>query len=433
MNKNLNWNLDHILPAGEFESFLKKLKKDLPELKKFAGKLEPGMETAYFSKFIKYTEDVKRRVSILSYLGHLMEAVDQKSQKARKLKAMARDMEVYAAKKLRKTEHWMKGKKVEGLKRLDDKNAARLFKSVPDLSYVLKYKRELAGHTLSEKEEDIIAHIDAAGSEAVTELRALIETEFEYFFKPEGTKRGKTIKTQAGLTSYVKSASAAEREEAYSKLLEKYRDNIDKFFIIYEAVVKDWVYEADLRNFKSPISVRNKYNHISDRAIDILIKVCEANRGVFHKYFKYKAGELGKRKNKLSRFDLYAPVAKKSAPEIGPEEAKNIVLETIGDFSADFRQKAEKIIKDRHIDYMPSPVKTGGAFCATVEPGITPYIMLNHSGKYRDILTLAHELGHGIHSLYADRHSVSSQQASLPLAETASTFAETLVFEKLYR
>ncbi len=431
MSRKLNWDISHILTAGRFGVFIKELKKDLVRTKKINGKLRSGISAAEFKSIISYTEDIKRRVNILSYFGLLMEAVDQKSQQARLFKSKAGDMEVYAAKKLRKIEHWIKGKAAEGIKRLDDKNASRLFKAAPDLTYVLKYKRKLARHTLSEQEEDIIANKDAAGQNAVTDLRALIETEFEYFFKPEGSKRGKTIKTRAGLTAYLKSSSTAERKEAYETLLEKYRDNLDKFFIIYQAVVKDWGYEARLRNFKSPISVRNKYNRVSDKAVDTVIKVCEDNRGVFHRFFKYKAAKLGKKK--LSRYDLYAPLAGKAEPDIPLKEAKDTVLQSIGDFSGDFRKKAEEIINANHIDYMPSPVKTGGAFCATVEPGITPYIMLNYSGRYRDILTLAHELGHGIHSLYASKHSLSAQQAPLPLAETASTLAETLVFEKLYR
>jgi len=133
---------------------------------------------------------------------------------------------------------------------------------------------------------------------------------------------------------------------------------------------------------------------------------------------------------KLSRFDVYAPLQKKDK-KIDFEEAKTIVLKALEEFSPNFSKKAEKIINEKHIDVLPNKNKIGGAFCATVAPEITPYVLLNFTGKSRDISTLAHELGHGIHSLYANKNYPSSQSANLPLAETASTLAELILFEKM--
>jgi oligoendopeptidase F len=195
-------------------------------------------------------------------------------------------------------------------------------------------------------------------------------------------------------------------------------------------VVKDWGYERQLRGYKSAISIRNFNNHISDRTIEVLLEVCSENKKIFQDYFEYKAKILGVKK--LKRFDIYAPtngVNKK----IKLDEAKNLVLDTFEKFSPNFYNLAKKIFEEKHIDSNPKAIKRSGAFCATVGPKITPYIMMNYTEQERDVSTLAHELGHGIHSLLANKHSYSSQGSSLPLAETASTLAEMILFEEMYK
>jgi oligoendopeptidase F len=226
----------------------------------------------------------------------------------------------------------------------------------------------------------------------------------------------------------VHSPESKFREDAYRALLETQKKNIDKFFAMYQAIVRDWAYEAKLRGYQSPISVRNWGNDVPDKAVESLLSVCTEEKGVFWNYFKWKAKRLGVKK--LKRFDIYAPMAKKDK-KISYEEAVEVVLESFKEFSSEFWEAAREIVEKKHIDVYPSPAKIGGAFCATVEPKINPYIMLNFTGKTRDISTLAHELGHGVHSILANKHLASVQQSGLPLAETASTLAELVVFEKM--
>ena len=108
-----------------------------------------------------------------------------------------------------------------------------------------------------------------------------------------------------------------------------------------------------------------------------------------------------------------------------------MVLTSFKEFSTEFWEAAREIVKKKHIDVYPSPVKIGGAFLCHSGTSNQPYIMLNFTGKTRDISTLAHELGHGVHSILANKHLASVQQSGLPLAETASTLAELVVFEKM--
>jgi oligoendopeptidase F len=135
---------------------------------------------------------------------------------------------------------------------------------------------------------------------------------------------------------------------------------------------------------------------------------------------------------RLRRFDVYAPL-----PSAAPEEevpfpaAVELVLDTFDRFHPRFGEAARRVFEDRHVDAAPRPGKKGGAFCATVVPELAPWVLLNYTGRLRDVATLAHELGHAVHSLLAAHHSVLTIHASLPLAETASVFGELLVIERL--
>jgi oligoendopeptidase F len=274
-----------------------------------------------------------------------------------------------------------------------------------------------------EREEEIDDNKDVYGQGAISDLRGLIEAEMVY-------QMGKRkIKTQAELLKYIHSKNPKVREEAYLALLTKQKENSDKLFVIYQSVVKDWGFETKIRGYKSPISMRNFGNQVSDKAVETLLKVCEEERKIYWRYFKYKAKSLGK--EKLSRFDLYAPMKETKKREYSFDESKKLVIGAYKQFDKKFAELAEKVFIEQHIDSLPKINKTSGAFCATVGPAITPYVMLNHTNTLRDVSTLAHELGHAIHSLMANKHYPGSQRANLPLSETASTLGEMILFEKM--
>jgi len=354
-----------------------------------------------------------------------MEAADQKDLGAKKMKGMARDWAVKVSEKTRKIKRWIKGLKVEGKKTLDETNAKRLLGAVEEVREKWEWERQTAKYSLGENEENIIDNKDINGIMALTDLREQIETEIEYKFKVKSLKL-KVIKTQAELMAYTHSSIAAERKAAYRALLEKQKENLTKMFTVYQAVIKNWGYEAGLRGYRSPIEVRNVYNQIPNEVVEGLLAAVEEKKEIFGKYFEEKAKRLGTKV--LRRVDLYAPVTKTKSRK-SYEEAKEIALESFEGFSEKFRKMAEKIIEEGHVEAYPREGKRGGAFCATVTRGITPYVLLNHTGRDRDVAVMAHELGHGVHSLYAAKQWSSVQQANLPLAETASTLGEVLVFE----
>jgi oligoendopeptidase F len=425
--ENANWNLDDIFELKDFEKLCVEARHKISMLDKYFAAMSPKMSSEDFLQFTKFHEECLELLHRLGSRPALMESTDQKDSLAIKLKNQVKDLELYFSEKIQPISLWLKGKEIAGKEALDDENAKRLFAANEDLYYVYSYSRLMGKYSLDEKSENILTAKDANGTRVITDLRDMIETELVFDFKPKDGK-ARQIKNSAELSSYTYSINPAEREAAFRARFEQYEKNIDKFFVAYQAIVKDWAYETKLRGFKSPISMRNVANHIDDKVIDTLIKVCSDNVGAFQNYFRFKAKELGVKK--LSRFDLYAPIGE-STETYKYSDAIKMVDDAFRGFSPIFADNAKRIISEKHIDSHPGDSKRGGAFCMTVSPSIDPYVLLNFAGKMRDVSTLAHELGHGVHSLYANSHSISAQHANLPLAETASTFGEMILFEKL--
>ena len=422
---NTIWNLDDILTALEFPKLFKKISSDLKKLTGMVVKLKPGMGKREFITIIDFTEQLSENLARLYDMPALRETVDQQDTHAKKLKEQAKDLAIKVEDAMRPLNHWLKGKQTGKLKLLDAKNAKRLFTAVPKLSYILERQRTLAKYTLSEPEEKIISRKDSTGTSVLLDMWSVLETEQTFEFKLPG-KKPLTIQTESELRSYVFSPKPEEREAAYNSLFETYKHNLPKYFLIYQSVIKDWANDAELRGYKSPLAVRNIANDLEDSTVQALIEVVQEYTPLFRKFFELKAKVL--KVKKLRRFDLYAPVAE-ADKKVSFPLAQETVLEVLNAFHKPFHDKAKQIITEKHIDSHPAPNKQSGAFCATISPKISPYILLNYSGSVRDVSTLAHELGHGIHSLYSNVQAYSGQNAPLPLAETASTLSEMLMFD----
>ncbi|MBI2672387.1 hypothetical protein HYX16_05620 [Candidatus Woesearchaeota archaeon] len=240
----MKWNLDDILPVDKFSKLHSEIEEEIKKINEFYELLAPEMEEKDFKRYMEFNENLGKKLSRLRVMPELMQAADQKSQKARELNDKATDLALKYSKESRKIEHWIQGKKIQGKKQLDENNAKRLFSSVPALTYVLSHLRRSESYTLQEREEEIISNKNRSGSLVLTKLRDLIETEFSFEFQPDKTRKPQLIKTSSELHAFRTSQDPKEREESYVTELKKYKENIDKFFMIYQAIVKDWVFES---------------------------------------------------------------------------------------------------------------------------------------------------------------------------------------------
>jgi oligoendopeptidase F len=200
---------------------------------------------------------------------------------------------------------------------------------------------------------------------------------------------------------------------------------------MYQTRVRDWHNEGvGLRKFKTPNSFRNLINDIPDEAVDALLNVAKNNAGVFQRFFKIKAKLLGVASGKLRRYDVYAPMTV-STKKYTFDKAAQMVLESFSAFNPEFGTLAQRVFDENHLDSEIRKGKQSGAFCASVTPEMTPYVKVNYQGNAREVATLAHELGHAIHAMLASHHSTFTFHSSLPLAETASTFGEMMLVERM--
>jgi oligoendopeptidase F len=425
------WDLSGLVkdPAGgEFKRFLDSIEEKVKAFEAKRAGLRQDMPAGEFEAAIHELEDIYEKVSIASGYAHLRYYSDTASNEASALVTRMDKMSAEIGNRLLFFDLWFK-------KQVDDENAARLINSVqPVYREYLRHKRLLAKHSLSEPEEKVINTLEVTGTGALVKIYDKMSSGFEFEMEVRRKGRKKIVRkfdNKEKLVSLVRSADPAEREAAYKALFKVYIKNSGVLGEIYQNIVVEWRNECiSMRGYRSPISVRNVSNNLDDATVDALLATCKKNSPIFQEYFREKARLL--KVKKLRRYDLYAPLStKRSGKKFAYGQAVSTVLDTFGDFSLQVRQLAERVFAERHVDSEIRKGKRGGAFCHTVTPRLTPYVLMNFDGRTRDVSTLAHEFGHAVHSMLASGLPITVAHAPLPLAETASVFAEMLLNERL--
>lgn len=314
-------------------------------------------------------------------------------------------------------------------KDLDDDRAESLLAGSGDYRYWLELLRRFKPHTLAEAEEKIINLKNVSGVQAIRRIYETITNRYVFHLDGvEGLTPAKTL-TREELMTYVRHPSADIREKAYRELYRVYAADAPLLAQLYEAIVRDWHNEnLSLRHFSSPNAVRNLENDTPDPVVDMLLDVCKENAPLFQRFFVLKGRELGI--GGLRRFDLYAPLMKTNKV-YAFSQAVDWTIQAFAAFDERMARLAARVLDTQHIDSETRPGKRSGAFSWSVTNDLVPWVLINYQGRTDDITTLAHELGHAVHAQLAGHHSLFTYQACLPLAETASTFAEMLMVDKL--
>ena len=418
------WNLKGLVANPKslaFEKQIQLVERKAKQFEKIKSKLNPKISSKKFLEILHELEELDEKMSIIGGYASLAYSGDTQSDEATSLLTRMTKLGSEISNRILFFDLWWK-------KGIDEKNARRLIKDSGELSGYLKYKRLVAKYSLSEPEERIINTLDVTGSTALIKIYDKITNAFEYIVKIEGKKRKLT---REQLSTYVRSAKSKTRETAYKELLSKFSKNKGVLGEIYQNVVLNWKDEGvEIRGFASPISIRNIANDVDDKTINSLLTVCKKNAPIFQNFFIQKAKMLGLKK--LRRYDLYAPATSKIKEKNYPyDKSVNLVFESLEKFSPKLSTFAKKVFTEKHIDSSIRQGKRDGAFCSTLAPKITPYVLVNFAGKSKDVFTVAHELGHAVHSMAASDKSILVSDAPLPLAETASTFSELLLYDNL--
>jgi oligoendopeptidase F len=230
--------------------------------------------------------------------------------------------------------------------------------------------------------------------------------------------------------SLMQDASERKRRAASEALAKTFKENLRTFALITNTLSKDKEISDRWRGFKDIADSRHLANRVEPEVVDALVSaVRAAYPRLSHRYYKLKAKWFGKKT--LPHWDRNAPLPKVESRVIGWNEAKDTVLTAYGAFSPRMADVAERFFSRNWIDAPARPGKQAGAFSHPTVPSAHPYVLLNYQGKPRDVMTLAHELGHGVHQVLAAPNGALMAPTPLTLAETASVFGEMLTFRKL--
>lgn len=419
--KQQAWRTDELFPdidSPEVTAALARVEAQLTDFAIWQPKLDVYLSSDDFLTILGVYENMTREIFRLRGYSWLRFSADTQDQEAQNFLARMQQLLAESRNRTLFFELWWKS--------LDEETAVLLLNAAPDYRYWLETLRRQKPYTLTEPEERIINLKNVNGRSALNRLYDSITNRYTYQLTIDGEEKSLT---RGELTTYYYSPDQDLRAAAYQELHRVYGSDAPILGQIYQAMVRDWCSEnIDVRHFTSPIGVRNLSNDIPDEVVDTLLGVLRANAPLFHRYFRLKANLLGR--DKLRRYDLYAPTVPTDETYTFTEAA-SLVLESFASFDPRLAQLARRVFDEEHLDSEVRPDKESGAFCAPITPDLTPWVLQSFHGKPHDVATMAHELGHAIHAMLAEHHNVLTWHSSLPLAETASTFAEMLLVDYL--
>ena len=305
------------------------------------------------------------------------------------------------------------------------------FQSLCNLPEAANYVHFLQGirkfrpYTLKENEERLLTRKNLTGISAFTKLFDELSASFHYRMELDGEEKDFTGEE---LLSLLHHTSPEVRFRAMTTFLEKHGEHGIVFNSVFNNMALDHSQEMELRRYETPIQPTNIGNEIPDEAVEHLMAVTEANYGLAQEYFRLKAKMLGM--DKIRNCDVYAPVAE-SEKQYDFDEARELVTSSYKGYDPEFGKIVEAFFDERRVDVLPRTGKSGGAFAMGISPQAPPFLLLNYTGTLRDLATIAHEAGHGLHFVLSQKQSMLNYHAPLPLAETASVFGEMLLTRML--
>lgn len=418
-----------ILPAWDLSDLYKGIKdpeisKDMETYRKSAlafarkykGKIT-SLDAKGFLTLLKAEEKMSKLSARLGGFAYLNMSTQMKNPEAmafyqntsEKLTAYARPLVFFSLELNRvpeaKIKEWLKDKHVAFYK--------------PFIERVRKYKK----YELSEAVEEILLEKSVTSSEAWVRLYEETSSRLVY------TVDGKNY-NDAEISKLTLDKDAKLRHKAGAEINRVAKENAPLFTLVYNMVMKDKAIEDEKRGFKAPISARNLAEDVPDTSVEALAETVRANyKNIAHRFYKLKAKWLGVKK--ISYWDRNAPLPFSSDRDYTWDDAVKTVLKGYNEFSPKLGKIAEDFFTHNWIDVPPRDGKRSGAYCSGPLASEHPYLFLNFTGKQNDVLTLAHELGHGCHHQLRLKNGELNEHSRMTTEELASVFAEMLVFQDM--
>jgi oligoendopeptidase F len=302
---------------------------------------------------------------------------------------------------------------------LEDDKCTKLLQDETIAHYLhhLKNMRRYANHLLSHAEETLLIEKSPVGRGSWTNL----------FEKVMGhLKFGENQRTEEEVLTDLYSPDREVRKLAATELTQGLKSQLHILTHIFNTLLADKMIDDRLRKYPSWVSSMNLYNELNDNTVDVLTDAVTSRYDIVQRYYKMKATLL--ELPELTDYDRYAPLPHLPTETVSWQECQQMVLTAFNDFSPKMGEIAENFFDKQWIHAPIMEGKRGGAFAHPCVPEVHPYVMVNYTGSLRDISTVAHELGHGVHQFLAAERGYYNSSTTLVLAETASVFAELLLF-----
>lgn len=310
-----------------------------------------------------------------------------------------------------------------------DKATADAWMASSELSnyhHAIQVTRQMTPFMLSEKEEIIMEEMANTGSRAWTRYFEEVTAKQVYHYTAPGTTESME-KTEEEVLNMLRSADREVRAAAATSFTNGLKDMEHAIVFVYNMLLLDKSVEDRLRSHADPEESRHLSNELDKETVDKVVNACRSGYPVVARYYNTKKKLLGL--PELTHIDRYAPIFE-SDEEMSYEDARDLILTSFGEFHPTLRERCAEFFEKNWIDAEPRKGKGSGAFCSGITPDLHPVILMSYLNKAKDVGTLAHELGHGVHYSLSRKQSLYNYHATLPLAELASIFAEMVVFEK---
>jgi len=406
----------------------KKIERDIKDLfqkseafeKKYRGKINsPKITPKFLLSAVKDLEEISEKIGKLLSFAYLVFAGNTGNPKNGAFLQMIQEKSTEARKHLMFFElEWIKlsNKKVDSL--LGNK-------TLSPYKHFLEQERKYKPHSLSEAEEKILDEKANTGSRAFKRLFDEILNNIRFKIRLDGKTKSLS---ETEILALLYDPDRSKRKAGAKSLTLGLKENSHVLTYIFNTLVQDHSINDRLRSFEDPMDSRNLSNEINNGTLDSLMTSCEKYYDMVDTYYDLKKRLLGIKK--FSDYDRYAPIFHDTTI-INYKKSRETILESFKNFSPKMANIAEKFFEKNWIDAEVRDGKRGGAFSHGTVPSAHPYVFTNYTGRMRDVMTLAHELGHGVHQYLSRKQGYFQSDTPLTTAETASVFAEILVFHQL--
>lgn len=406
----------------------KKIQRDIKDLfqkseafeKKYRGKINsPKLTPKFLLNAVEDLEYISEKIGKLLSFAYMVFAGNTANPENGAFLQMIQEKSTEARKHLMFFElEWIKlsNKKVDSLL-----NNKILFQ----YKHFLEQERRYKPHKLSEPEEKILDEKANTGSRAFKRLFDEILNNIRFKIRLDGKTKSLS---ETEILALLYDPDRNKRKAGAKSLTVGLKENSHVLTYIFNTLVQDHALNDRLRLFENPMDSRNLSNEIDKKTLDSLMTSCERNYDMVDTYYSLKKRLLGIKK--FYDYDRYAPIFHDSEI-INYKKSKEIILGSFHNFSPKMANIAQKFFDKNWIDAEVRDGKRGGAFSHSTVPSAHPYVFTNYIGRMRDVMTLAHELGHGVHQYLSRQQGYFQSDTPLTTAETASVFAEILVFHKL--